>query len=153
MKCLCGCGKDVAPGRKFISGHNLRCLKRTKLHRQRISESLKKAWKIKRKRLPVGSTNHDSYGYVRVKVIEGHGPWKKQHTLVMEEHLGRQLKKGEVIHHIDGNKKNNRLDNLYLCNRKEHSKIERSAEALVKELYQLGIINFNREDGCYVLAT
>jgi len=71
----------------------------------------------------------------------------------MEEHLGRQLKKGEVIHHIDGNKKNNRLDNLYLCNRKEHSKIERSAEALVKELYQLGIINFNREDGCYVLAT
>ena len=34
------------------------------------------------------------------------------HMLVAEEKLGRKLKKGEVVHHVDENKLNNDFDNL-----------------------------------------
>jgi len=37
-----------------------------------------------------------------------------EHRLVMEEKLGRYLKPGEVVHHIDGNKSHNCIDNLEL---------------------------------------
>lgn len=53
-------------------------------------------------------------GYVKF-----HG--RHEHRVVMERILGRKLKKGEVVHHIDGNKKNNKPSNLELCkNQAEH---------------------------------
>ena len=36
------------------------------------------------------------------------------HRLKAEEKLGRQLKPGECVHHIDENKLNNELDNLMI---------------------------------------
>lgn len=36
------------------------------------------------------------------------------HRVVMEEKIGRPLKPGEVVHHIDGNKRNNHPGNLEL---------------------------------------
>ena len=36
------------------------------------------------------------------------------HFLIAEEKLGRPLKEGEVVHHIDGNKHNNNLENIFL---------------------------------------
>ena len=39
---------------------------------------------------------------------------RHQHRVVMERIIGRKLKKGEVVHHIDGNKKNNDSSNLQL---------------------------------------
>ena len=46
-----------------------------------------------------------------------------EHQLVMEEHIGRYIKRGEVIHHIDGNKSNNNIDNLLLLSNSEHIKL------------------------------
>lgn len=49
---------------------------------------------------------------------------KHQHRVVMERIIGRKLKKGEIVHHIDRNKKNNDPSNLILCkNQSEHIKI------------------------------
>ncbi len=45
------------------------------------------------------------------------------HIVVMEQHLGRQLRAGEVVHHLDGNKRNNAVENLALCaSESEHQK-------------------------------
>ena len=34
--------------------------------------------------------------------------------MVTENYLGRKLKKNEVVHHIDGDRLNNQISNLYL---------------------------------------
>ena len=46
-----------------------------------------------------------------------------EHRLVMEKYLKRFLKPTEVVHHIDGNIKNNHLDNLFLFKNKSEHKI------------------------------
>lgn len=46
------------------------------------------------------------------------------HRVVAEQMLGRKLKPGEVVHHIDHNKRNNNPDNLLvLPSQSEHAKL------------------------------
>ena len=46
-----------------------------------------------------------------------------EHCLVMEESLGRKLEPGEIVHHKDGNKRNNTLDNLALMTKADHTSL------------------------------
>jgi hypothetical protein len=57
-------------------------------------------------------------GYVAVSV--GMDCRRYEHQLVAEKVLGRPLKKGEVVHHINGNKTDNRNTNLLICSNGYH---------------------------------
>jgi len=76
-------------------------------------------------------TSISNNGYVLVWVPEHPkafaGGWYYEHILVVERIINRLVYAGETIHHIDGNKKNNKEKNLFLCHRKQHDKAHRVA--------------------------
>jgi NAD-dependent dihydropyrimidine dehydrogenase PreA subunit len=79
------------------------------------------------------------------------GGYVAEHRIVMELSLKRRLKQGEVIHHIDGDKANNNLENLLLCNKSLHRSTHHQIENISFKLIQLGIIKFNKEKKQYLI--
>jgi len=74
-----------------------------------------------------------SGGYIAVRVPLDHphawGPtalkrfrYAYEHVIVMVAHLGRRLAPGETIHHRNGNKTDNRIENLELTTASEHQR-------------------------------
>ena len=52
----------------------------------------------------------------------------KEHRKVVEEAIGRKLSKNEVVHHINFNKLDNRLENLMIMSIAEHQKLHRKTQ-------------------------
>lgn len=83
----------------------------------------------------------DGKGYILVLCPEHlhkkHGNYVYEHRLIMEQKLGRYLTSEESVHHLNGDRSDNRLENLKLfANDAEHAKFEKrgcsnTGEALV----------------------
>jgi hypothetical protein len=82
-------GKSNSPATQFKKGDN--------------AGSKHRAWK--------GGKYLTAQGYVSA-VTGIPGIRELEHRYVMEQHLGRKLTKNEHVHHLNGNRSDNRLSNL-----------------------------------------
>ncbi len=112
----------------------MKSYKRTKEHAMKIAEARRKNGTYvvsdeQKRKLSLalsGSKNHqwkggkikDKHGYILVK-CPGHPMcnslgYVREHRLKMEEKIGRLLTRKEVVHHINHQKDDNRIENLEL---------------------------------------
>ncbi len=101
--CKCGCDKTIKAG-TYFRGHS------PKIH------SIFRARNLEIKNKGKGWIDH--YGY---KLLKRNGKDIREHRHLMEQYLGRKLSKGEHVHHKNGDKLDNRIENLEIMGISEHN--------------------------------
>jgi hypothetical protein len=84
-----------------------------------------------------GGYRLDRDGYIRTYAPDH--PWPRkggyvpEHVRVMELHIDRRLEPGEVVHHRDGDRRNNALSNLEVKTASEHSRDHRLQDTHLRQ--------------------
>jgi len=69
-----------------------------------------------------------------------------EHKFILEQHLGRDILHTEQIHHLNGIKSDNKLENLILCrNVQAHNEIHNKMEKFVFDLIREGRVIYGKE--------
>lgn len=68
----------------------------------------------------------------RYKSVFVDGKEIREHRYVMEKHLGRKLSECEQVHHINGDRFDNRIENLMVVTQAEHDAIHKWKHPKVK---------------------
>jgi len=105
----------------------------------------------------IGSFYLNSSGYYEVW-IGAHtlpdmaGGYYKEHRLMAEVKYGKELGDKELVHHINGDKTDNRPRNLSICKSQAHHRnIHNQLERLSMELVNSGLIKYNDVSNEYQL--
>lgn len=72
----------------------------------------------------------DSYTYIAKKID---GERIDEHRYIMEQFLGRKLDRYEVVHHKNGDKRDNRIENLEVMPLAEHTRKHLKGKPLSEE--------------------
>ena len=75
--------------------------------------------------------------------------WIREHIFVMQEKLGTTIPPGYVVHHIDGDKRNNIDSNLILLTIAEHNNAHAKSESIIFDMVRSGLVIFNRDTKMY----
>jgi len=65
-------------------------------------------------------------GYV--EFTRGPNKGRSVHRVVMEERIGRKLRPAECVHHVNHDRSDNRIQNLQLMSRSEHTALHRALQ-------------------------
>ena len=94
---------------------------------QKITGENNYAWK--------GGRHVDRHGYIHILI--GPNQYRPEHQLVWEKVNGKPLPEGWIVHHINGIKDDNRLENLRAMPRAAHNDLDRRIEHLEAEVKRL----------------
>jgi len=111
-------------GKKYYLDTRMERLEYGKKYRQECKEGVSKRRK-------------NRYRNKRSSIHIARGHWnfsggRPVHCVIAEKVLGRSLKQGEVVHHVDGNGLNNHHKNLLICANGYHNWLEREMSRLYK---------------------
>lgn len=91
--------------------------------RQRMSDAANLRWAGK-----AAGISRKASGYIQI--TQGEHKHRAVHVVLMESRLGRRLLPDEHVHHIDGDRSNNDINNLALVTRSGHARLHRREDKL-----------------------
>ena len=150
LKCACGeCEEFVKPPSKFKQGHNSKIRKLSKQHKINIGIGVtgehNTFWN--------GGKSETWNGYLQTRVYNHPFSNKKHkgskwgyirtHRLVVEQYLSKKLDmtvylgRSIIIHHKNGNKHDNRIENLELMTISQHMRLHGKQRNRKKPLFNI----------------
>lgn len=163
MKCTCGCGKNIPQTTyithekiRFIHGHNARLQQKYFIQTKCIGcgkKIFREPYRIKRcknnfcskickgiymSNCPAEESPHWKNGYNKTTqgYIQLNGKKFKrilEHRFIMQEKIKRKLRRNEIVHHKNNNKEDNRIENLEIITRSNHTKLHWKLRLLKKQ--------------------